>query len=128
MIKAVDPTPISPADLYVRIAGAAVADPSMLTALLEDFEGTVAERIGVVLPKPAKLVRIESGFRLTYDGKDYDLGDPRNAIKGELNDAELELVSAGAGNDCDKVKTTFESFGETIGDAFTGRQQPTEYT
>ena len=92
-------TAISTADLYVRVAGAVVADPSMVTALLEDFEGTVNDRIGVVLPKPASLVRLGSGFRLTYDGKDYDLGDPRSTLKGELNDAELELVSAGA-DDC----------------------------
>ena len=119
MIKAVDPSPISPADLYVRVAGAAVADPSMLTALLEDFEGTVAERIGVVLPKPATLVRIGSGFRLTYDGKDYDLGDPRNAIKGELNDAELELVSGG-GN-CDEGAVELDDRGRVISPGSEGR-------
>jgi hypothetical protein len=113
---------ISPADLYVRIAGAVVADPSMITALLEDFEGTVTERIGVVMPKPAKLERVGSGFRLTYDGQHYDLGDPRSTIKGELNDAELELVSAGGGDDCAYVKKTAEGFGDTIRDAFSGNK------
>jgi hypothetical protein len=122
----IERTAISPADLYVRIAGAVVADPSMVTALLGDFEGTVAERIGVVLPKRASLTRVGSGFRLTYDGQDYDLGDPRNAIKGELNDAELELVSAGGGDDCAYFKKTADGLGDTIKDAFTGNTPPTE--
>ena len=45
-----------------------------------------------------------------------------NAIKGELNDAELELVSAGAGDDCAAVKRSFEGVGDTIRDTFTGKQ------
>jgi hypothetical protein len=90
-------TSITAADLYTRIADAFVGDPAFEQALLADFDGAVAGRFGVKLPKPAKLVRLGSGFRLSYDGQDYDLGDPRTATKGELNDAELELVSAGGG-------------------------------
>jgi hypothetical protein len=95
---------ISAGDLYRQISDAFVTDPTMEASLLEDFDGTVARRFGVVLPKPARLVRAGDGFRLSYDGKDYDLGDPRQAAKGELNDAELELVSAGdAAEDCKKL-------------------------
>ena len=86
---------ISPADVYAQIKSAFIADPGIEAALLKDFEGTVAERFGVDLPASGKLVRSGAGFRLTYDGKDYDLADPRNAASGELDDAELELVSAG---------------------------------
>lgn len=96
-----DQNTISAADLYARIATTFVSEPDLEPALLADFDGTVAKRFGVALPKPGHLVRTQSGFRLTYDGKDYDLGDPRHAAKGELNDAELELVSAGnAEEDC----------------------------
>jgi hypothetical protein len=94
-------TTMTAADLYTRIADTFVADAAFEQALLADFDGAVAGRFGIKLPKPAKLVRVGSGFRLTYDGQDYDLGDPRTAAKGELNDAELELVSAG-GNECPK--------------------------
>lgn len=92
---------MSAADLYARIVETVVAEPDFETRLLADFDGAVTARFGVALPKPGRLARVGSGFRLTYDGKDYDLGDPRNAAKGELNDAELELVSAGnAEEDC----------------------------
>jgi hypothetical protein len=94
---------ITVADLYTRIAEAFVADPALEQALLADFDGTVAARFGVAMPKPAKLTRVGSGFRLSYDGQDYDLGEPRAAAKGELNDAELELVSAGGGDGCPQV-------------------------
>ena len=90
---------INAADLYTRIADAFVAEPAFEQALLTDFDGAIAARFGIEMPKSGTLSRIGSGFRLTYDGKDYDLGDPRNATKGELNDAELELVSGG-GADC----------------------------
>ena len=100
---------VEPRRLYRQIADAFVTDPTMEASLLEDFDGTVAKRFGVVLPKPGRLVRDGSGFRLSYDGKDYDLGDPRTQKKGELNDAELELVSAGdAASDC-------KQFGDSIG-------------
>lgn len=88
-------TTISAADVYAHIKSAFIADPGIEAALLKDFEGTVAERFGVDLPAPGKLVRNGAGFRLTYDGKDYDLADPRTAASGELNDAELELVAGG---------------------------------
>ena len=93
-------TTMTAADLYTRIAGAFVADPAFEQALLADFDAAVAERFKIKLPKPARLDRVGSGFRLSYDGQDYDLGDPRAAAKGELNDAELELVSAGGSGDC----------------------------
>jgi hypothetical protein len=95
-----DLTTVSPNELYSRIASAFVSDPGLEPQLLADFAGTVAQRFGVVLPKPGMLTRTAGGFRLTYDGQHYDLGDPRTAAKGELNDAELELVSAGGGTDC----------------------------
>jgi hypothetical protein len=96
-------TSITVADLYTRIAEAFVADPTLEQALLSDFDGAVAARFGVTMPKPARLIRAGSGFRLSYDGQDYDLGDPRSAAKGELNDAELELVSAGDGQNCPQL-------------------------
>jgi hypothetical protein len=100
---------VSASDLYRQISDAFLADPMMEAALLEDFDGTVARRFGVVLPKSGRLVRAGSGFRLSYDGRDYDLGDPRTMKQGELNDAELELVSAGdAAADC-------KQFGDNIG-------------
>ena len=109
-------------DLYTRIADTFVADPSLESALLENFEATVAERFGIALPKPARLARTESGFRLSYDGKDYDLGDPRHATKGELNDAELELVSAGSDNEC---ATTGHSNGSSPDGNFPSVPMPT---
>jgi hypothetical protein len=94
-------TSISAGDLYQQVATAFLTDPTIEASLLADFDGTIEKRFGVAMPKSGKLVRTGSGFRLTYDGKDYDLGDPRTAAKGELNDAELELVSAGdAAQDC----------------------------
>jgi hypothetical protein len=103
------PTTVSAGDLYRQIADAFLTDPTMEASLLEDFDGTVARRFGVELPTSGRLVRVGSGFRLSYDGKDYDLGDPRDMKKGELNDAELELVSAGdAASDC-------KQFGDSIG-------------
>ena len=102
-------TTLSAGDLYKQIADAFLNDPTMEASLLDDFDGTIAKRFGVALPKPGRLARVGSGFRLTYDGRNYDLGDPRNAAKGELNDAELELVSAGTTeDDCKK-------FGDSIG-------------
>jgi hypothetical protein len=95
-----DQATLSPSELYSRIASAFVLDPSLEPALLANFAGTVTQRFGVVLPKPGALARTANGFRLTYDGQHYDLGDPRTAAKGELNDAELELVSAGDGVEC----------------------------
>lgn len=92
-------TAITASDLYAKIVDGVVADPAIEAALLDDFNGTVAKRFGVTLPSPGKLVRNDSGFRLSYAGQDFDLGDPRNAKPGELNDAELELVSGG-GDDC----------------------------
>jgi hypothetical protein len=95
---------MSAGELYQQVAAAFLADPTIEASLLADFSGTIEKRFGVAMPKPGKLVRIPSGLRLTYDGKDYDLGDPRTAAKGELNDAELELVSAGdAEADCRKA-------------------------
>lgn len=91
---------ITASDLYAKIVDGVVADPTIEAALLDDFNGTVAERFGVTLPSPGKLVRNDAGFRLSYAGQDFDLGDPRQAKPGELNDAELELVSAGNGNGC----------------------------
>lgn len=93
---------INAADLYSLIADAVAGDPAFEEALLADFDAAVATRFGIEMPKPARLVRTASGFRLSYDGHDYDLGDPRTAAKGELNDAELELVSAGGDWDCPK--------------------------
>jgi hypothetical protein len=95
-----DQTTVSPTELYSRIASAFVSDPGLEPLLLADFAGTVTQRFGVVLPKPGALTRTAVGFRLTYDGQHYDLGDPRTAAKGELNDAELELVSAGGDDGC----------------------------
>jgi hypothetical protein len=60
----------------------------MEASLLENFDGIVAGQFGGVRPKPGPLLRAGSGFRLSHDGKDYDLGDPRHMKKGELNDAE----------------------------------------
>ena len=91
---------ISATDLYKTIIEAVSTDSALEASLLDDFDGTVARRFGVAIPKPAKLARTDSGFQLSYDGKVYDLGDPRHAAKGELNDMELELVSAGDGNQC----------------------------
>ena len=95
-------TTITASDLYAQIATAFVSNPALEQDLLTDFHGAVARHFGVTMPKPGKLVRAADGFRLTYDGHDYDLGDPRNAAKDELNDAELELVSAGGDWDCPK--------------------------
>lgn len=97
-----EPTTISAADLYAHIATAFVSNPAMETDLLADLPNAIRQHFGVILPKPAKLARNSDGFVLTYDGHDYDLGDPRTAAKGELNDAELELVSAGGDWDCPK--------------------------
>jgi hypothetical protein len=95
---------MSAGDLYQQVVTAFVTDPSIEAALLADFDGTIEKRFGVSMPKSGTLVRTGSGFRLSYDGKDYNLGDPRTAAKGELNDAELELVSAGnAEEDCKKA-------------------------
>jgi hypothetical protein len=88
-------TTLTANELYSRITSAFVSDPDLEQALLADFEATVEQRFGVALPKRGALVRTAEGFRLTYDGKDYDIGDPRTAAKGELNDAELELVAGG---------------------------------
>jgi hypothetical protein len=93
-------TTVTANELYSRIASAFVSDPALEPALLADFGATVAQRFGVVLPKPGTLARTTDGFRLTYDGQHYDLGDPRTTAKGELNDAELELVSAGGDGGC----------------------------
>ena len=93
-------TTITALDLYTRIAAAVVSNPELELALLADFDGTVSRHFGVTLPKPATLVRAQGGFRLTYDGESYDLGDPRHAKPGELNDAELELVSGGGRDGC----------------------------
>lgn len=93
-------TTMTASDLYTRIAATLVSNPELETALLADFDGAVSSHFGVMLPKPATLARTTDGFRLTYDGRTYDLGDPRHAKPGELNDAELELVSGGAGNGC----------------------------
>lgn len=92
---------VTAADLYAHIATAFISDPSLEKDLLADLPGAVEQHFGVMLQKPAKLVRTASGFILTYDGQDYDLGDPRAATKGELNDAELELVSAGGDDGCE---------------------------
>ena len=91
---------ISATDLYKTIVDAVSSDPALEALLLDDFDGTVARRFGVAIPKPGRLVRAGSGFRLSFDGKDYDLGDPRQVAKGELNDMELELVSAGSDYNC----------------------------
>lgn len=99
-------TTMTPADLYARIMDAFIADPTIESALLQDFKATVADRFGVDLPASGKLVRNGAGFRLTYAGKDYDLDDPRHAAPGELNDVELELVSGGAQDPC-PAKGTF---------------------
>lgn len=96
-------TNITASDLYTRIATAVVSNPELESALLADFDGAVSRHFGVKLPKPATLARTTDGFLLTYDGKTYDLGDPRNAKPGELNDAELELVSGG-GDGCQENK------------------------
>lgn len=88
------------ADIYAHIATAFVSDPALEKDLLADLPAAVEEYFGITLPKPAALARTSDGFVLTYDGQDYDLGDPRTATKGELNDAELELVSAGGDGDC----------------------------
>ena len=93
-------TTVTAADLYAHIATAFISDPALEQDLLADLPGAVERHFGVVLKKPAKLARTSNGFVLTYDGHDYDLGDPRAATKGELNDAELELVSAG-GDGCE---------------------------
>jgi hypothetical protein len=95
-----DQTTSTANELYCQIVSAFVSDPGLEPALLADFGGTVAQRFGVGLPKPGTLARTANGFRLTYDGQHYDLGDPRTAAKGELNDAELELVSAGGDAGC----------------------------
>lgn len=92
--------PMTASDLYQRIVDTFIADPGMEAALLADVEATVMTRFGIALPKPASLAKTSDGFVLTYDGHDYDLGDPRTAKKGELNDAELELVSGGNNADC----------------------------
>jgi hypothetical protein len=86
-------------ELYRKVVEAVSGNPAIETELLADFEGTLVQRFGVAVPKPGRLVRNGSGYLLSYDGKDYDLGDPRHAAKGELNDMELELVSAG-GDEC----------------------------
>lgn len=98
-------TNITAADLYARIATAFISDSAIEQALLTDLPSAVQQHFGVNLPKPAALVKTADGFRLTYDGQDYDLGDPRTASKGELNDAELELVSAGGSADCPEYKS-----------------------
>lgn len=98
-------TTITASDLYARIVDGVVADPAMEAALLADFNGTVATRFGVALPSPGRLTRSESGFLLSYGGQDFDLGDPRNAKPGELNDAELELVSGGGDDGCPKANS-----------------------
>lgn len=95
---------VTAADLYAHIANAFVSDPSLEKDLLADLPAAVEEYFGVTLQKPAKLARTSDGFVLTYDGHDYDLGDPRKATKGELNDAELELVSAGGDGDCPEYR------------------------
>lgn len=101
---------ISAADLYAQIVDTVVAEPDLEHGLLADFDGTVARRFGVKLQKPGRLSRSDTGYRLTYDGKDYDLGDPRKAAKGELNDAELELVSGGgAKEDCDRYASDMKA-------------------
>lgn len=100
-------TTISPADLYAQIKNAFIADPGIEAALLKNFEATIAERFGVDLPASGKLVRNGAGFRLTYDGKDYDLADPRVAASGELDDAELELVAGGGNAPGCEAKGTF---------------------
>jgi hypothetical protein len=105
-------TSMSAGDLYQQVAAAFLADPAIEASLLVDFDGTIEKRFGVAMPKSGRLVRVGSGFRLTYDGKDYDLGDPRTAAKGELNDAELELVSAGdAAQDCARQTGWDKPFG-----------------
>lgn len=102
-------TSLSAGDLYRQIADTFLADPTLEASLVDDFNGTITRRFGVALPRPGMLARTDAGLRLTYDGHNYDLGDPHNAAKGELNDAELELVSAGnAEDDCKK-------FGNSIG-------------
>jgi hypothetical protein len=103
-----NPTTVTANELYSQVATAFVADPSLEQALLTDFDATVAQRFGVALPKAGALERTADGFRLTYDGQHYDIGDPRTAAKGELNDAELELVSAG-GNGCPSSDTPSHS-------------------
>lgn len=100
---------LTAANLYARIATEFVSDPALEQALLADFQGTVADRFHATFPKPIALSRTATGFCLTYDGQSFDLGDPRNAAKGELNDAELELVSGGGGPDCPEKKSTDDS-------------------
>lgn len=85
---------LSSADLYARIGDALLIDPTLEEALLNDFEGTLAERFQAVLKVPGKLVRTDEGYRLSVNGYDFDIGKP--SPNGELSDAELELVSAGA--------------------------------
>lgn len=94
-----DQTTITAADLYARIATAFVSDPALEQEMLADLPGAIERHFGFTLQKPGSLQRTPNGFRLMYDGHNYDLGDPRVVKKGELNDAELELVSAG-GDDC----------------------------
>lgn len=112
-------TTLTASDLYARIATAFVSDPGIAQALLADFHGAVARHFGVTLPKPAALARTADGFCLTYDGQDYDLGDPRHAAKGELNDAELELVSGG-GN-CDTGAVELDDHGRVTSPGSEGR-------
>lgn len=97
-------TTMTASDLYSRIAAAFVSDPALEQDLLADLPGAVRQHFGVTLPKPAGLARTSDGFRLTYDGEEYDIGDPRTAAKGELNDAELELVSGGGNCDAGGVE------------------------
>lgn len=96
-----DHATVTAADLYAHIATAFISDPALEKDLLADLPAAVEEYFGVTLQKPAALARTSDGFVLTYDGHDYDLGDPRAATKGELNDAELELVSAGSDGGCE---------------------------
>jgi hypothetical protein len=110
---------VTASDLYNRVVEAFVSDPSLEAALLADVGATVSERFGIALPKPATLVRSGSGFRLSYDGQDYDLGDPRQQTKGELNDAELELVSGG-GN-CDSGAIEIDDSGKLLNPGSEGR-------
>lgn len=97
-------TTMTASDLYAQIATAFVSNPALEQDLLTDFHGAVARHFGVSMPKPGTLARTADGFRLTYDGHDYDLGDPRTAAHGELNDAELELVSGGGNCDAGGVE------------------------
>lgn len=103
-----EPSSLTAADLYARIATAFVAEPALEQDLLADLPDAVRRHFGVKLPKPAALARTSDGFVLTYDGQDYDLGDPRTAAKGELNDAELELVSGGGRDPCPNGGVEFD--------------------